>query len=410
QINVTTTGSQLSWTASLGKGSSSPYVLAQSAGTASSGKPGVVTVTPRVMPATADTTADAFADTLTIVAPDGSHVIPLHETAHGAVLSQSTSSIAFGGVNTGTKATSQLNVVNTGNASATVSYLPSAGTFSVSTQGASVAGQGTSVVSTVTFAPTSTGSFSDTATMKVSSDTVLCADLPKGIALSGTGTQTYASVSPTTLDFGMVNCGATGSKQTVTIKNSASLWSNTFTWTATLGKGSSSPYKLSSTTNQLSGQGTASIDVTPVAIPSVSSTDADYYADTLTITTNALNDTPHIISLHETAQGAILSFNPTSVAFGSVAGGSTATDTFQIVNTGNYPASKVSLALGSNAVFSVSTTSNITVNGGSSTSDTATFKPAKGSTGAKSTTVTPSFSGANCGGTPTPLTLSGTGT
>lgn len=408
QIQITTTGAQLSWTASLGKGGSSPYVISPTAGSASSASAGVITVAPRPIPQAADVTTDAFADTLTIMAPDGPHAIPLHETAHGAILSQSTSSLAFGGVNTGAKATTQLNVVNTGNAPAVVSYSVTDSAFAIAPQNATVGGQGSSSLTTVTFSPSATKAYAASATMSVSPATVLCAALPNAVALTGVGTTSYVSVSPTTLDFGLVNCGSTGPKKTITVSNTAPRFTQPFTWSATLGKGSSSPFKLSSTSATISGQGSSSVDVTPLAVPSMSPTDADYYADTLTITTNAANDSPHVISLHETAQGAILALSPTSLSFGSVAAPATSTQSFQLVNTGNFPATKVSLSLGSNTYFSLGASSNITVNGGSSVTDTATFKPSKGGIGAKATWVTPSFSGANCGGTPTSLTLSGT--
>ena len=48
---------------------------------------------------------------------------------------------------------------------------------------------------------------------------------------------------------------------------------------------------------------TTVLTLTPKQIPASSSTAADAFADTLTITTNISGDTPHNVQLHETAQG-----------------------------------------------------------------------------------------------------------
>ena len=53
---------------------------------------------------------------------------------------------------------------------------------------------------------------------------------------------------------------------------------------------------------------------------------------TFTITTSIAGDSPHVVNLHETAEGAILSFSPTSVAFGNDPVQTTASSPFGIVN------------------------------------------------------------------------------
>ena len=60
------------------------------------------------------------------------------------------------------------------------------------------------------------------------------------------------------------------------------------------------------------------VTVTPSGVPAVSSTADDLYADTITITTDVVADSPHAIRLHETAQGAILALAPASIEFGDV--------------------------------------------------------------------------------------------
>ncbi|MEO7110968.1 MAG: choice-of-anchor D domain-containing protein [Polyangiaceae bacterium] len=411
QITMSTTGAAFSWSASLGKGAASPYTISPVSGTATAGLPVIVTVTPHAVPATSAITADLYADNLTIVAADGPHVIPLHETAAGAILSQSLSSVAFGGVNSGTKATSSFNVVNAGNEPATISYTIVNGAFALAPQGQTLSGDGYSSSATVTFSPTSATAYAGSATMTVAAGTVLCAPLPAALPLTGTGTINYVTVTPSSLDFGLVNCGSKGSSKSVVVSNTAPGSGSAFNWTASLGKGSGSPYSLALSSGNIKPGKNISLTISPSTIPQTSPTTSDYYADTLTITTDAANDpTPHVISLHETAQGVILTLSPSVVAFGSVAGGSSSSLPFQIINNGNVPA-HVGLALGFGGFFyfSVDPSSGLTVNGGTSVAGTASFQPSKGPVGAKSTTITPSFSQVNCGGPLQPTTLSGTG-
>ncbi|MEO8878027.1 MAG: choice-of-anchor D domain-containing protein [Polyangiaceae bacterium] len=412
-ITMINSGASFSWTASLGKGASSSYGVSPTSGMAATGVPVTITVTPLAIPSSAATTPDFFADTLTIVASDGPHSIPLHETAQGAILAESVSRADFGGVNDGTTATSVFTVTNSGNVSAGISFSTSNPAFGVTPQGQVVGGQGGSSTTTISFSPTTSVSYAGSTTMTVPGGTVLCAPLPAAISLSGTGTQNFVSVSPSSLDFGLVGCGQTGQNINVTISNTAPKHGASFNWTAALSKGASSPYALQASSGTVQANGSVQLQVKPNAIPQTSPITPDYFADTLTITTNAPNDTtPHVISLHQTAQGAIIVLSPSAINFGSVAGGATSTQSFQAMNNGNVPA-QVNLTLGggSGAYFSATPSGNQNVNGGSSITGSAVFHPPVGPTGAKSTTISTNVSGAqNCGGTITPITLSGTGT
>ncbi|MEO8876435.1 MAG: hypothetical protein ABI461_12670, partial [Polyangiaceae bacterium] len=308
-------------------------------------------------------------------------------------------------------ATSSFNVVNAGNVPAVVSYTMANPAFALAPQGQTLGGQGYSSSTTVTFSPTSTTSYSGSATMTVAAGSVLCALLPAALPLTGTGTTNYVSVTPSSIDFGLVNCGSTGAAKSVTIGNTASGGGATFNWTASLGKGASSPYVLGASSGNVKASKTVALSISPKSVPQVSSTTSDYYADTLTITTDAASDdTPHVIALHETAQGVILALAPTTIAFGTVAGASSSSLPFQVTNNGNLPA-KVTLSLGagSAAYFSVEPSGSTTVNGGSSVAATATFHPPTGPVGARSTTITPSFAQVNCGGAVQPITINGTG-
>ena len=112
--------------------------------------------------------------------------------------------------------------------------------------------------------------------------------------------------STTSISFGEVPCGTQAAPQTVTVTNTGT---SAFTYTATLGKGAGATYSLQAPTGSLQPGESSAITVVPWFIGSVSSTAADLYADTLSITTDLPSDSPHTVQLHETARGAIIQLN-----------------------------------------------------------------------------------------------------
>jgi hypothetical protein len=146
------------------------------------------------------------------------------------------------------------------------------------------------------------------------------------------------------------------------------------------------------------------VTVTPKAIPAVSSTTADAFGDTLTISASGgpINET-HTVALHETAQGAVLTLNPSSLAF--TGNGS---KNFTVNNAGNLPAN-YTLALSGDdpGRFSVSPTSG-TANGGSSVTETVTYaRPGLYLGGTFTANVTFSSSVGLCAPLPGSIPLSG---
>jgi hypothetical protein len=391
--------SPFTWNAALAKGAASAYQLGAPSGTVAANSSVQVTVTPKMVPATSAVSPNLYGDTLTIttnVVNDDPHVVDLRETAHGAVLAQSTGSIAFGSVTVSTPATSAFTVSNNGNAAATVSYTAAPSVFTVSPQ-SQVVGAGASYAATAGFLPTAQQAYSGTASMSVAAGTPLCAPLPAAIALSGNGAVS-ASVTPTSVDFGLVACGNTGSQKNVTLTNTSSA---AFSWSAAVG---TSYYTLSPSSGSLATGASVSIAISPKAIPSTSSTMAVLYADALTITTTPALESPYVASLHMTAQGAILSFNPTSIDFGSQKKGTSRTTAFSIVNSGNVAAG-VTLSKGG-AEFSVSPTSQ-TVTAGSNAAANATFSP--NGLGTRTGSTSMSTTAKRCAPLPAALTFTGVG-
>jgi hypothetical protein len=210
--------------------------------------------------------------------------------------------------------------------------------------------------------------------------------------------RTAVDVAPTNLDFGLVNCGSTAAAQTVTIQNNGTA---SFNWSAAV---TSTSYGLSPTGGSLAPGASAIVTVTPAAIPSTSPVTPDRYADTLTVSTNAPGDAPHAVAIHETARGAILSFNPTMLKMASVQVGDSTQSTFDVVNNGNVTAAAM-LNLAGSADFRLAPASvNVAGSGGASTA-TVTFAPR--SMGNQSATVSVSTSTALCSPLPSALALTG---
>ena len=405
----------------LALGASSPYTFSMNpAGgvVAMGGGMVVITVTPNKVPQTSAVTPDLYADTLvvsTTVSGDSPHDIPLHETAAGSIFAISTNNLDFGTVVVGTTGNSTFTVSNSGNALGTVKFTPTNSVFSIPS--ASVGAKATfSDIASLT--PNMAGPVSDTATVSVDAMTVLCQPLPfTSMPLKGTGSSANVIVVSTgSLTFGsggLVDCGSTAAAQTFTISNSSA---QTLTMTYTLAGGASSPYTVSGpATLAPSGQAGASgtVTVTPKAIPSTSSTSPDAFADSLKINGSGgpINE-DHSVSLHETAQGAILAFNPTSLSFSAISGttGGSAQKSFTINNSGNIAAPYTLTVGGTNpSYFSVSPTSGSAAASGGSVSGQATFTvPGLDlKAGTKTASVTTMSSVKQCAPLPT-LMLSGT--
>ncbi len=399
--------------ASLGLDGGSPFTFAMNPASglvAAQGGTLTVTVTPKAIPQTTPTTDNLFGDTLSVsstVAGDSPHLIPLRQTAQGSIFSVSTGSIAFGTVVVGQTGGFQYSVTNSGNAAGTLKFQPTNAVFTMPS--ALVVAGGTSSSPTAQFAPTAAQPYSDTATVSAPS-TVLCQPLPlTSMSLSGTGTTaSLVAVSASSLTFGangLVDCGTTAAAKTVAVTSSAA---SSMSLAYTLAGGAASPYTVSGPATVAAGA-TVTVTVTPKAIPSTSSVAPDAFADTLTIAaTNATVNETHTVALHETAQGAILSFNPTSLAF-TAHPAQSQSKSFVVSNAGNLSAAYTLTVGGTNANnFSVTPTSGTASAGGGAT-ETATFSPplAQG-LGSRSASVALSTSAVRCAPLPSALGLSGT--
>ncbi len=285
---------------------------------------------------------------------DPPHVVTLSEVPLGDQLSISAGSLRFGQVPLSTtvgQSFTVTNAANPGSQDATFSMALGGSAAGYAVQSAGSIAAGGSASESVSFDPTTPGSQPATLTFQTSD--ALCTPLPTPLSLSGTGTAGALALSATTLAFGtdpndasgLVNCGATGLPRGLTLTN---VGNQGFNVTGlTLGKGSSSPFTLSgpgaSLPAQLAiGAGTT-LSIAPSAIPATVAdpTDPSAFSDTLTVTTDASGDTPHVVTLTMQPRGAVIvAGNPLQTAwtFGIVGAGSIGTFTNTIQNTGNAAA------------------------------------------------------------------------
>ena len=339
------------FTASLTSGGTH-YTLSPTTGSVPAGATQPVLVTPGPIPNTSAVTADLYDGTvqITTTSPgDATHPIQLHMTAYGAILTSQEfgQQLSMGQVPIGKTGSAQFSVANTGNADTTVTFSVGSLFFTVGGGDAGAPGAfdipaNKPVAPQVTFSPTAVQPYTDAITTTVGAATPLCANPPASITLTGTGA-TGVAVSPGTLDFGRVQCGqAAAAFQVVTITNTGAA----ITYTPVLGAGVNSPYTLADSAGNavtpgnaiaLGAASTATLRVVPNQIPNPATTATNGYGDTLTITTTGPGDSPHTVTLSETAQGTIFTLAPATIST-TASPGVTVFQNFTVGNTGNLAA------------------------------------------------------------------------
>lgn len=309
-----------------------------------------IAIVPKLIPqnsGTNPTAPDNFADTLTITtdAPGDTdpHVIPLHQTAHGAYVVRSTSStLNLGTVAVGvTSAPATFTWQNVGNADINLTQSMAAGlVYDVTpTTLALSAGAGPTTAS-VTFTPSATQTFTDTINVvqKAGESVVLCNTLPGGLGTTGVGgnAQLIANNSATTstIAFGSIACG-TGAPASKPLKIQNNGPAGNFT--ATLRKGVS-PYTLSATTGPIGAGETVTIQATPKPVGNDIGTIADQ-TDVVDVSMDVGATNTPAVTLTYTPQGAIVSFGgKLNVAFANQKVTTTsAPQNVTVTNNGNLP-------------------------------------------------------------------------
>lgn len=401
-------GQPLDWSVSLGR-SPSPFSVAPTSGVLAANASVAVTVTPGAIPFPADTTPNAYGDVLTItttIPADVVHLIKLNQTAQGAILAfQPASSYDLGDVQVGSSASASIQLANSGNApidvmlsiakltgQADASFSVNLGTSSQLNGIAAATNQAV----TIGFAPGGLASDATTASgtlaMSVKSNAVLCAALPGPLALTGTGTVASVTTSPSSqIVFtgpgmtqngtvfgapaqGFTYCGTTAAPRMVVFGNGGT--AGYAIATATLGQGAGSPYTVS-VGNNGDGVGVVnpgkSVSLTLASAPVPSNwnfqTATATFTDALTVTTNAVGDSPHVFSIAQSPYGAVpQNFAPPPTGstaafnFPNTAGGGQSSIPMGIANSGNAPATMTFVVTSSgNAPIGTWTFDNATV-------------------------------------------------
>ncbi|HEV3192307.1 MAG TPA: choice-of-anchor D domain-containing protein, partial [Polyangiaceae bacterium] len=325
------------------------------------------------------TAGSALTGSLALTTNDTTHPtasIPLSVTAQGVTLAWDTGSPTkadFGVVPNNVAATAiSLMLKNTGNASASVTLgTPSNGQFSLAPATATIAAGATATL-TAGFTPTSLSQ--SLATSTITATGAICGTSVSSLAFSGQGAVGSVTGWPSAaLDFGGNACGgAAAASQSFVLTNSGGLAAH-ITGATYAGYAG---YSDDGNGKTIQPGGTLTVHITPPAIPTTSAVPGNYDA-TVTFATDVAGDSPHQVSLTEHALGAILAFDTTATAnfgaFGNVPVGSVANQSFNIVNSGNAPATNV--ALTTTTPFSVATANVVSLAASATQPDTATFTP-----------------------------------
>lgn len=307
-------------------------------------------------------------------------------------------------------------LTNTGNAPGTFTFgTPTSSLFSLSVGEA----DGGSLAVTLTagetggvtagFTPSSATVFSATSSITASGAT--CGTSALSVSFGGVGAVGNVTGWPATVDFGPTACGGSApADQTFTLTNTGPVDAHVTSVSLTGAPGFTTSATVGRTIFASGGFWTCAL--TAPAVPANSAVTP--VTATLTIETDA-DTSPHVITLTEEPSGAILSFDtsptPNFGSFGPVLLLGSATQPFNVRNTGSAPAS-VTLVASANGVAGASPFSvapaGFTVGPGYAQTESATFTPldVPGVTGSIAMT---GATGSICGTLPPPILLSGSG-
>ena len=408
KITVSNTGNgTFTFDAKLDAAGSNYFTLSPQSGSVAAASTTEITVTPKSIPGSSPVTPNYFGGALivtTSAVADTPHSVALTQTAHGAIVTVNPSSVNFSSVPVATSQTAGVTLTNSGNASVGVTMSAAGTGFSVTPAAGTLTG-GDTLQATTTFSPSSAGAATGALRLAASGNAVLCAPLPADVALAGTGTSGSVSLSAQSFDFGATNCGAQANARTLALQNPGSA---SYTWTASLAKGTSSPYALSKGSGTVAAAGSDALSITPTAIPQTSAVPGNY-GDVLTVTTNVPGDAPHTLVLAQSAQGAILKFvSSAALDFGQVGLSSTSSASVSLVNEGNLA---VNPTLVSSSPLVTISPSSFTLAGAGTNASVATFKPVAVGVLTGSISLSPTLTtGTLCAPLPSDVAFTGEGT
>jgi hypothetical protein len=309
------------------------------------------------------------------------------------LLSTSASSLSFGNTLVGSSASQAITLTNTGTASVNISQVAATGAgFNITGfSGGVTLAAGQRLPLTASFAPAATGAVSGSISV-VSTAT----NSPAIISLSGTGIRPQISVIPSSISFGNVTVGVSNT-QTLTIRNPG-----TATLSVTQASLAGTGYTSSGLALPLSVAPGGSASFTVGFAPA----SATNYSGSITLISNTPNS-PLLVPLTGTGISSILqlSASPTSLSFGSLATGTSATQSVTISNTGNSSVSISQISASGAGFTTTGVALPLSLAAGQSTSFSVTLAPTSTGNLPGSVTVV-----SNATNSPLTVALSGTGT
>jgi hypothetical protein len=342
----------------------------------------------------APTTAGSATGSVSITSNAPGSPLPINLSGSGtatqATMTISPSPVAFGNVAVGSNSSQTVTLTNTGNATLNITAATVSGTgFTTSLTAPKSINAGASTTFTVTFAPTTAGSA--TGGIQILSN---APGSPATLSLSGTGQQSQAAASPSSVAFSNVTVGS-NSSQPITLQNNGNA-TLTFSKITVAGTGMSITGLTTSSTIAAGGNLSFNAVFAPTAAGTVSGS--------VQLTTNG---TPSTLTINLSGTGVAtqptMTINPSPVAFGNVNAGSNSSQTVTVTNSGNATLS-ITAATISGSSYTMSLAAPVSVNAGSNTTFSVTYAP----TAAGSSTGTIQIT-SNASATPASISLSGTG-
>jgi len=297
------------------------------------------------------------------ISVSGTGTSPSPSPSQTYLLSPSASSLSFGNTLVGTSASQPVSLTNMGTGSVNISQVSATGGgFGVSGFSSAVnlaAGQSLALI--VSYAPAS--AVSTTGSLSVVSSAT---NSPATISLSGKGVQPQINVIPPSVNFFNVAVGVTNT-QTLTISNPGT--ANLSVTQALLG---GSGFTFSGLSLPLSvapgGSSTFTVGFKPPAGSS--------FSGSLTLVNNSPNS-PLIVSLAGTGASPVLQLtpSPSSVSFGSLTTGTSATQSVTLTNTGNSSVSLSQISVSGTGFSGTGLAVPLTLAAGQAASLSAKFAP-----------------------------------
>lgn len=278
---------------------------------------GSCTINVTFTPAGANTRTGTI--TISDNAQNSPQTISLSGTGLGAVATVAPSSLTFASQAVGTTSAAQsFTLTNTGNADLLITSIASnSSQFGESNNCASTMTATSSCTISVTYSPTVGGAVSGAIIINTSNDG------SPSVSLTGSGTGPVSSVSPTSLNFGSVSLNTASATQTITLSSTGTtdLTVGTIAISGDYAQTNNCPASLATGSNC-----TINVTFTPVA--------AGARTGTLTIPDNGASG-GHSVALAGVGLGPLISLNPSSLNFSSIAIGATASaQSITVANNG----------------------------------------------------------------------------